>query len=185
MSRMRGSPVLERPRESSPAIAEAKPHRPGVSSAAETKRREPRGPALVPHPKAASRAARIGPMRCRGQWAARRASRRRGESEARTAPAAAAMMLGRQIPIADETAQRRHAPEPARPVAVLVAVTSVRRMGVAGGGDLGAVEGGGAVGGTDEGADGARQSPLAMPVGNAAEGAGAANRARCPTEDTA
>ena len=43
---MRGSPVLERPRESSPAIAEAKPHRPGVSSAAETKRREPRGPRL-------------------------------------------------------------------------------------------------------------------------------------------
>jgi hypothetical protein len=49
------------------------------------------------------------------------------------------MMLGHLIPIADETAQRRHAPEPARPVAVLVsAVTSARRMGVAGGGDLGA-----------------------------------------------
>jgi hypothetical protein len=47
------------------------------------------------------------------------------------------MMLGRQIPIADETAQRRHAPEPARPVAILVAVTSARRMGVAGGGDPG------------------------------------------------
>ena len=35
-------------------------------------------------------------------------------------------------------------------------------------------------GGTDEGADGARQSPLAMPVGTAAEGAGAANRAAVP-----
>ena len=124
-------------------------------------------------------------MRCRGQWAARRASRRRGESEARTAPAAAAMMLGRQIPIADETAQRRHAPEPARPVTVLIsAVTSIPRMGIASGGNAGA-EMTAPRGGTDEGADGARRSPLAMPVGNAAEGAGAANRARCPTEDTA
>jgi hypothetical protein len=77
-------------------------------------------PALVPHPKAASRAARIGPMRRRERLAARRASTRRGESEARTAPSAAAMMLGRQIPIADETAQRRHAPEPARPVALCI-----------------------------------------------------------------
>jgi hypothetical protein len=47
------------------------------------------------------------------------------------------MMLGHLIPIADETVRCRHAPEPARPVAILVAVTSARRMGVAGGGDPG------------------------------------------------
>ena len=88
------------------------------------------------------------------------------------------MMLGRQIPIADETAQRRHAPEPARPVTVLIsAVTSIPRMGIAGGGNAGA-EMTAPRGGTDEGANGARRSPLAMPVGTAAECAGTANRAR-------
>ena len=50
MSGIRGLPVLERPPESSPAIADAKPRRAGVSSAAETKRREPRGPRLGASP---------------------------------------------------------------------------------------------------------------------------------------
>ena len=186
MSGIRGLPVLERPPESSPAIADAKPRRAGRSF-----RRKKRSggslaaPALVPYPKAACGAARIGPMRCRERWTARRASRRRGESEARTASSAAAMMLGRQIPIADETVQRRHAPEPARPVAVLVsAVTSVRRMGVTAGGDLGALRC------QHRGADtsvrdDARQSALAMSIGTAAERVGAENCAAAPGADAA
>jgi hypothetical protein len=52
-------------------------------------------------------------------------------------------------------------------------------MGVAGGGNAGA-EMTAPRGGTDQGADGARRSPLAMPIGNAAEGVGAANRAAVP-----
>lgn len=51
---MRGSlcrsQVMERPRESSPAMADAKPRRPDVLPAAETKRREPRGPRLGASP---------------------------------------------------------------------------------------------------------------------------------------
>jgi len=95
------------------------------------------------------------------------------------------MMLGRQIPIADETVQRRHAPEPARPVAVLVsAVTSVRRMGVTAGGDLGALRC------QHRGADtsvrdDARQSALAMSIGTAAERVGAENCAAAPGADAA
>ncbi len=139
-------------------------------------------PALVPHPKAACRAMRIGPMRCRERRAAHRATRRHGESEARTAPSAAAMMLGRQILIADQKVRRRHASEPARPVALCIGGHVRPAEGVAGGGDLGASRCQHRRADTLA-PDGARRSPLAMPIGTAAECAGAANRAAVPGAD--
>jgi hypothetical protein len=87
-------------------------------------------------------------------------------------------------PIAVETVQRRHAPETARPVAIFIAVTSVRRMGVAAGGDLGALRC--QYRGADTSVrDDSRQSALAMSIGTAAECVGAASRAAVLGADAA
>ena len=72
--------------------------RPCVLPPAETKRREPRGPRLGASPEGGEPGSADRANAVPGAAAARRASRRRGESGARTAPSAAAMLLGRQIP---------------------------------------------------------------------------------------
>jgi hypothetical protein len=95
----------------------AKPRRPGVSLRLKRSGGSLAAPAFGASPESGVPGSADRAMRYRERRAARRASRRRGESEAKTAPSAAAMMLGRQIPIADETVQRCHAPEPTRPVA--------------------------------------------------------------------
>jgi hypothetical protein len=178
---MRGSPVPERPRKSSPAIADATPRRPGALPPAETKRREPRDPRLGASPEGgvpgsadrsnavpgaaggsqdfqASRRERSEDGPFRGGHAARPPDPRRGRNAA--ASPCSRTRSARRGPL-----YRRSRPPRgggSRAAATPGAEMSAPR------------------GGTDEGAGGARRSPLAMPVGNAAEGVGAANRAAVP-----